>query len=400
MTRWWRGASLVCGRELTVGSARRSYRITAVVMLLLGVAAAVAPRVISSSSEQSYDLAVVGTPPPGFEPAIETVADSLDVTVTTNAVATREKAEQLVRDDEVDAAIIWFAGAATGTDERVPALLARSFSADELVAVVSSAAVSSSTVVRLEAAGVSAADAGSVLASPPQPETIDTPNESPRAAIGFVVVFVLYLFLVTAGTQVATGVAVEKTNRIAESLLATLRSSQLLGGKVIGVGLLAIAPLMLAGVPVVISFVVGGDFEVPEGAVGDVVAGFGWFALGFALYACAYAALGALVDRQEEVSGAVTPLTFVLVATFLLATQAQVSPDSTLAVVSSIFPLSAPMVMPMRIAAGDPPTAQVVVAVVGVVATAALIVRAGSVVYRRALVRTGRRLKLREVVRG
>ena len=400
MRGWWRGTALVCSRELRVGSARRSYRITAAVMLLIGVVVAVLPQVISPTGTTSYDVAVVGTPPPGFEETVEAVAGQLDVTVAVRDEPDRDGAEQAVRDGEVDGAIVWPAGAATGADAPAPVLLVPDPSSEELVAVVSSAAVSSSTVARLEAAGITADEAATVLAGPPRTETVDAPDETPRAAIGFVVVFVLYLFLVTAGSQVATGVAVEKTNRIAEGLLATLRASQLLAGKVVGIGLLATGPLLLAGIPVIVSFVAGDGIDVPAGATTDILAGFGWFLLGYALYACGYAAMGALVDRQEEVSGAVTPITFLLVGTFFLAVVAQGEPDSPLAVAGSLFPLTAPMVMPMRVAAGAASTVEVVVAVIGVLLTAALVMRVGSTVYRRALVRTGRRLELREVLRG
>ena len=126
----------------------------------------------------------------------------------------------------------------------------------------------------------------------------------------------------------------------------------------------------------------------------------GWFALGYGLYACAYAALGALVERQEEVNGAVMPITMGLVVTYLLAVQAQASPDSALAVATSVIPLTAPVVMPMRLAVSTVSPAVVVLSVLGVAATAVVFVRVGAVVYRRAIIRTGRRLKLREVLRG
>ena len=213
------------------------------------------------------------------------------------------------------------------------------------------------------------------------------------------VVLVLYVFILLAGNQVAQGVAVEKTNRIAESLLATVRASQLLAGKVVGIGLLAVTGLLAAGTPVVVSLLAGGDLDVPDGAVLQIVAGLGWFVLGFALYACAFAALGALVDRQEEIAGAVMPLTFALVGTFFLAVQAQESPESPLAVVTSLVPATAPMVMPMRTAVGAA-AVEIVVSVLGVMVAAALLVRVGGSVYRRAMIRTGGRLKLREMLRG
>ena len=143
-----------------------------------------------------------------------------------------------------------------------------------------------------------------------------------------------------------------------------------------------------------------GDLDIPSGAAGQILAGVGWFALGYALYACAYAALGALVDRQEEVTGAVMPVTMGLIVTYLLAVQAQASPDSPMAVATSLIPLTAPVVMPMRTAVTSVSPLEVTVSVLGVAATAIVFVRLGAVVYRRAIIRTGRRLKLREVLRG
>lgn len=400
MTGWWQGTRLVVGRELLVGFRRKSYRITLVVLFLGGVAVAVVPRLLSSDETPKYELAVVGAAPSGFEAALDAVGEALELRVETEPFPDRAAAEAAVADDDVDAGLVWPPGAAEGEDREPPVLLQDPRTASALLAAVSNAAVASSTTQRLEAAGVAPERAPTVLASPPRVETVETPATTGREGVGFAVVLFLYVAIITAGGQVATGVAVEKTNRIAEGLLATVRASQLLAGKVVGIGILSLIALLVVAVPAAVATATAGDLDIDPGAAGQITAGVGWFVLGYGIYGCVYAALGALVDRQEEVNGAVSPITMALVGTYLLAVQAQSSPDSLLAVATSLFPLTAPVVMPMRVAVTSVSLLEVAIAIVGIVAGAAVLVRVGGTVYRRAIIRTGRRLKLRDVLRG
>lgn len=400
MSGWWRGTGLVTGRELLVGFRRRSYRITVAVLLLGGVAVAVVPRLVGSDEAPEYTLGVGGEAPAGFEAALSAVAEVLELKAKVRPFPDRAPAAAAVANGDVDAAIVWPPGAAEGEDREPPVLLQEARTAPALLAAVSNAAVASATTERLEAAGVPPERASTVLAAPPVTETVDTPASTGQAAIGFAVVAFLYVFILTAGTQIATGVAVEKTHRIAESLLATLRASQLLAGKVIGIGVLSLVALLAVALPAAVAMATAEGLDVPAGATGQVLAGVAWFVLGYGLYATAYAALGALVERQEEVSGAVMPITMGLVVTYVLAVQAQASPDSPLAVATSLIPLTAPVVMPMRTAVSSVSLPEVLLSIAGVVATAVAFVRIGAVVYRRAIIRTGRRLKLREVLRG
>jgi ABC-2 type transport system permease protein len=400
VTGWWWGTRLVIGRELLVGFRRKSYRITLAVLFLGGVAVAVVPRLLSSDETPKYELAVVGAAPSGFGPALDAVGKVLEVRVEAKPFPDRSAAAAAVAGDDVDAGLVWPPGAAEGEDREPPVLLQEPRTAPALLAAVSNAAVASSTTQRLEAAGVAPERAPTVLAAPPRVETVETPATTGREGVGFAVVLFLYVAIITAGGQVATGVAVEKTNRIAEALLATVRASQLLAGKVVGIGILSLVALLVVAVPAGVATVTAGDLDIDPGAAGQIAAGVGWFVLGYGIYGCVYAALGALVDRQEEVNGAVSPITMALVVTYLLAVQAQSSPDSLLAVATSLFPLTAPVVMPMRTAVTAVSPLELAIAVVGIAASAAVLVRAGGAVYRRALIRTGRRLKLREVLRG
>ena len=400
MTTWWSGTRIVIGRELLVGFRRKSYRITLVALFLGGVGVAVVPRLLSSDEAPRYDLAVVGAAPSGFEAALDAVGEALELRVKPKPFPDRAAAAAAVADGDVDAGLVWPPGAAEGLDREPPVLLQEPRTAAALLAAVSNAAVASSTTQRLEAAGVPKERAPTVLAAPPRVETVDTPASTGREGVGFAVVLFLYVAIITAGGQVATGVAVEKTNRIAEALLASVRASQLLAGKVVGIGVLSLIALLVVAVPAAVATVTAGDLDIDPSAAGQIVAGIGWFVLGYGVYGCVYAALGALVDRQEEVNGAISPITTALVVTYLLAAQAQASPDSLLAVATSLFPLTAPVVMPMRTAVTGVSLLEIAVSILGIVATAAVLVRAGGTIYRRAIIRTGRRLKLREVLRG
>ena len=117
-----------------------------------------------------------------------------------------------------------------------------------------------------------------------------------------------------------------------------------------------------------------GAIEVPSDAI--VVRGdrAGWFLLGYAFFACAYAAAGALVPRQEDLQNTTTPLSLVLIASFLLSFAAIENPDGGLARVLSLVPPISAMVMPPRMAAGDVPILDVILSVsLMLLATAILI---------------------------
>jgi ABC-2 type transport system permease protein len=186
---------------------------------------------------------------------------------------------------------------------------------------------------------------------------------------------------------------------VAEVLVTTVRPAHLLAGKVLGIGATTLLLVLAAALPFA-GAIAAGMVDVPEAAALDVLASVGWFALGYSIYAMGFAALGALVDRQEDLGGAIGPVSAALVLSYFASFQAQGSPDSTLAIFTSIFPLSAPMVMPVRIAEGAATPVQVLAAIALGLATLALLARVGETIYRRALLRGGRRLKLLEVLRG
>ena len=121
--------------------------------------------------------------------------------------------------------------------------------------------------------------------------------------------------LAVYGQWVVTGVVEEKNNRVVELILSTVRPRHLLAGKVIGIGLLGLAQLaLIAGLAA--ALLAAGVFDAPAALGGSVALVIPWFALGFALYAVAYAAAGALASSQQNAETAGQPVTYTLLAAY------------------------------------------------------------------------------------
>ena len=227
-------------------------------------------------------------------------------------------------------------------------------------------------------------------------------DDEGRAGAGFAVGIVLYTALIFAGTAIATTVAMEKSTRISEVLLAVLRPSQVLVGTVVAVGTVTLLQLLVLAAPLAVAVQVTDKIGLPPVAAGDIGLAVAWFVLGFMLYAFLFAAAAALVDKITEVNSAILPVTMTLIVGYVLSVIV-VTPRTRSggwSVAASIFPLTAPLAMPIRWASGEVPVWQLVLAMALTAATAVLLVSVASSIYRRALLITGRRVRLREVIGG
>jgi ABC-2 type transport system permease protein len=135
-------------------------------------------------------------------------------------------------------------------------------------------------------------------------------------------------------------------------------------------------------------------------AIGTVVWLVVWYLLGFVMYSLAFAALGALVSRQEDVGGVTAPaLMFVIVGYVIGISVLPSEPDNTLAEILSIIPLFAPTLMPMRLAMGGVPVWEAVVSVGLVLALIPVLVWLAARIYANAVMRSGARVKLKDALR-
>jgi ABC-2 type transport system permease protein len=130
--------------------------------------------------------------------------------------------------------------------------------------------------------------------------------------------------------------------------------------------------------------------------LGDLV----WFLLGFLFYATAYASVAALVSRQEEVSGAIAPISLLLVGGYLLVFVTLPDPGSMRSTILSLLPPFAPVLMSIRMATGDVPVWQVGLAMALTLASILGLTWLAGRIYANAALRLGARVRFWDALRG
>lgn len=221
-----------------------------------------------------------------------------------------------------------------------------------------------------------------------------------RLAVALLIIALLYVSLVFYGNLLAQGVIEEKSSRVVELLLATVRPWQLLAGKVLGLGLVGLIQLAVLAVAGLTLASVTGVLTIPGSATGSVLWGLLWYLLGFALYATVFAAVGSLVSRQEDAQPVIMPVTLVLLVAFVLGFSVLArNAASTASTVLSLVPLLSPVLMPGKIALGAAPGWQIGAALGLTIAAIVLLTALGGRIYRNAVLHMGSRLRLRDALR-
>ena len=160
------------------------------------------------------------------------------------------------------------------------------------------------------------------------------------------------------------------------------------------VGLGQMLLVLIAGV---LAIAVLDTIDVPAAVPATLIWAVVWFALGYAFWSVAFAAVGALVSRVEDLQAAVAPLSWTMLLFAFVAPVASEIPDAWYIRLASVFPTTAPFVMPVRIAVGDVGAWEIALAIAVTLAATYALVRLGAAVYSGALLRTGARPRLRDV---
>jgi ABC-2 type transport system permease protein len=194
------------------------------------------------------------------------------------------------------------------------------------------------------------------------------------------------------------GVVEEKSSRVIEVLLSTLRAGQLLAGKVIGIGTVAmLQATLIVAVALGLGAAVGSDLLHGTAALG-VVSSLLWVVLGYAFYCWVYAAGGSLADRQEQVQSLAFPLQLPILFGYIVSFTALGSGEpSTLVKVLAYLPPTAPFAMPVLVGLGSATWWEFTISVVLMLVAIAAVARLASAIYRRAILRTGGRVHLRQL---
>jgi ABC-2 type transport system permease protein len=231
-------------------------------------------------------------------------------------------------------------------------------------------------------------------------ETPD-PQRNQRLALALVIIALLYVSLMLYGSMVAQGVVEEKSTRVVETLLATVRPTQLLAGKVLGLGLVGLIQLAIIGGFGLLLAMLTGALTITGTAAATLLWGLVWYLLGFFLYAAVFAAAGSLVSRQEDVQPVLIPITLVLVLAFVIGFGVLARDASgTASTVLSLIPPFTPILMPGKIALGAAAGWQIVLGIGLTLLAIALLTLLGGRIYRTAVLHMGARLRLRDAFRG
>ncbi|MFE3591032.1 ABC transporter permease [Streptomyces niveus] len=306
-----------------------------------------------------------------------------------------DRAEKLLRDGDVAAVISGDTARPTMTVERE--------TDPDLLAVVNAAVAEERTTLELEREGVDPVDfAQRVASSATQTRALEPSGNS--AAEQFALILsstgLLYFFFIVYGIMLAQGVVEEKTSRVVELLLSSIRPWQLLAGKLIGVAVVGVTQLVLLGGAAVVLAEGTGAISLPTAVAGTLVTMGVWFLLGFFLFAAMLAAAAARVSRQEDLQAVVQPVMVLITTPFVLgiALLSKNAHDPVIEWLSLVPPLS-PILMPARMLLGIAPAWQVAVSLVLAVAALAGLTRIAGRMYANSVLRSGSRVPLAESLR-
>jgi len=251
-------------------------------------------------------------------------------------------------------------------------------------------------------------------------------NAAIASAFGFGMGFIIYIVLLIYGTMVMRGVMEEKSSRIIEVIISSVKPFQLMMGKIVGIGLVGLTQFVAWGFLItILNIIIGVLFagqlsdlqqtsasggEVEMNAITEAMQSMQnipigyylsmfiiYFLGGYFIYAALFAAIGSLAgDEEGDVQTFAFPVTMlILVSIFIMMAVVQ-QPHTPLAFWASIIPLSSPIVMPALIPFGVP-TWQIVLSIVllfgGFIFTTFLAGR----IYRTAILMYGKKIKVKEV---
>lgn len=252
--------------------------------------------------------------------------------------------------------------------------------------------------------GQEAADIIEILTSDPLEVTSlsqgDPAEGESRTITAYFGLLLLYLAVLLYGTWILTGVTEEKSNRVVEVLLSSVRPWQILGGKIVGIGALALVQLLGTIVVALVALRVTDAFDLPPIEIGAVLNLLLWFLVGFLIFAVLFGAAGSLVSRSEDANTIAMPMSMTAVVGFFVSIAALNDPDGIVAVIFTFVPLTSPFVVPVRTALEAIPLWEYLTALVIALVTIVVLTRMAGRIYAGGLLRYGGRVKLREAWRS
>jgi len=223
--------------------------------------------------------------------------------------------------------------------------------------------------------------------------------------IAFALLFFLYMSVLFYGIFVMRGVIEEKQSRIVEVLISSVRPTQMMLGKLIGIGLVGLTQIGIWALSAALLSRIGlavfasSGTKIPAIPMSLLVYFVLYFVLGFFLYATLYAMVGAMVASEEEAQQAQFPVTMLIVVPMMIFGLVMANPNSTSSIVLSMVPFFAPTLMMLRIAVINPPLWQIILSMLIMVLTILGAVWVAARIYRVGILMYGKRPSIAELGR-
>jgi len=386
------GAPLVAAREIRERVRGRPFRI-GTAFILVAVAAAIVIPVLNRSSSAPEQVGVVGASPHQLGALVVATARAAGITVHVVTEPSASAARRALSAGHLDVVMLGDRAVVVSTLDPTGA----STSTQLATALAESLGVRAA----YRAADLTPSQIAQLAGARPVPVlSLATTTAHRNVGTSIFGVILVFLMLQQYNTWILLGVMEEKSSRVVEVLLATVRPMQLLAGKVLGIGLVAMGQ---ASVIVAFALCLGaavGSNLLHGSAPTEVASALLWLVLGYAFYCWAYAAAASLAERQDQIQSVALPLSIPIVFGYVMALTAAVSGNaSTLFKVLAYLPPTAPFAMPVLVGLGQVTVwgfcASVAISIVCTVGIA----RLAAVIYRRAILRTGAKVRLRDVLR-
>ena len=321
---------------------------------------------------------------------IEQTAELADRDAAVTDYPDRAAADEALRDGEVQMVV----------DPATGELVTGDDAGAEEVGLVQQAWAAADVGTALIEAGLTEQQATAALATQPlQVVSVEGDEDATGLAIlvGTLTTILLFVSLQTFGSYVLTGVVEEKSTAVVEVLLVRVRADQLLAGKVIGIGVAALAQFAIAIAAGLVALTISGT-EVPSAIWSSLPIALVWIQGGYALYSTLFALAGSLVSRQEDAQAASAPILTAMIGAYMIVFFFGYAPESPASRIMSLIPPIAPFLMPMRMAAGAASVVEIVASMALLLAATVGAWKLAGRIYDKVLLRRGSRIGWRDAL--
>jgi ABC-2 type transport system permease protein len=223
--------------------------------------------------------------------------------------------------------------------------------------------------------------------------------------VAFALLFFLYISVLFYGLFVMRGVIEEKQSRIVEIVISSVRPTQMMIGKLIGIGLVGLTQIGIWAISAAMISMFGArllssrESQIPTIPTSLLLYFVLYFILGFFLFATLYAIVGAIVSSEEDAQQVQFPVTMLIVVPMMIFGIVMSNPNSTSSIVLSLVPFFAPTLMMLRISVTNPPVWQIILSMLIMVMTILVFLWVAAKIYRVGILMYGKRPSLAELGR-